>query len=70
MHTLSRQQEMGALPGQFIGGHPPMRDLSHIYHTMLVVGGEGEKCGQVAEGYRFRNAITPGIYHQRYYTFP
>ena len=30
------------------------------YETVLVVGGEGEKCRQVAEGYGFRDVITPG----------
>lgn len=30
------------------------------YNTILVVGGEGEKCRQVAEGYGFRDVVTPG----------
>jgi len=30
------------------------------YHTVLVVGGEGEKCRQVAEGYGFKEVVTPG----------
>lgn len=30
------------------------------YKTVLIVGGEGEKCRQVAEGYGFRDVITPG----------
>ncbi len=30
------------------------------YNTVLVIGGEGEKCRQVAEGYGFRDVITPG----------
>jgi hypothetical protein len=30
------------------------------YNTILVVGGEGEKCREVAEGYGFRDVVTPG----------
>jgi HAD superfamily hydrolase (TIGR01456 family) len=37
-----------------------MREMVEKYETVLVVGGEGEKCRQVAEGYGFRDVITPG----------
>ena len=37
-----------------------MRDLAEKYKTVLVVGGEGEKCRTVAEGYGFQDVITPG----------
>lgn len=37
-----------------------MRELAKKYKTVLVVGGEGEKCRVVAEGYGFRDVITPG----------
>lgn len=37
-----------------------MREMAERFHTVLVVGGEGEKCRQVAEGYGFRDVITPG----------
>lgn len=57
---LSRQLQMEVSPGQFICGHTPMRELAEKYKTVLVVGGEGEKCRQVAEGYGFRDVITPG----------
>jgi HAD superfamily hydrolase (TIGR01456 family) len=57
---LSRQLQMEVSPGQFICGHTPMRELAQKYHTVLVVGGEGEKCREVAEGYGFRDVITPG----------
>ncbi|KHJ32646.1 putative had-superfamily subfamily iia hydrolase [Erysiphe necator] len=30
------------------------------YKTVLVVGGEGEKCREVAEGYGFQDVVTPG----------
>lgn len=51
---------MEVSPGQFICGHTPMREMAEKYGTVLVVGGEGEKCRQVAEGYGFRDVITPG----------
>jgi HAD superfamily hydrolase (TIGR01456 family) len=52
--------EIEVSPGQFICGHTPMREMAEKYNTVLVVGGEGEKCRQVAEGYGFKDVITPG----------
>ncbi|KFY59014.1 hypothetical protein V496_05866 [Pseudogymnoascus sp. VKM F-4515 (FW-2607)] len=57
---LSRQLDISISPAQFICGHSPMRELTEAYGTVLVVGGEGEKCRQVAEGYGFKDVITPG----------
>ncbi|WEW56820.1 hypothetical protein PRK78_002275 [Emydomyces testavorans] len=57
---LSRQLEYDVSPGQFICGHTPMREMAEKYNTVLVVGGEGEKCRQVAEGYGFKDVVTPG----------
>ncbi|QIW95461.1 hypothetical protein AMS68_000979 [Peltaster fructicola] len=57
---LSKQLEMEVSPGQFICGHTPMREMAAKYNTVLVVGGEGEKCRQVAEGYGFKDVVTPG----------
>ncbi|GAB7340191.1 hypothetical protein MBLNU457_6663t1 [Dothideomycetes sp. NU457] len=57
---LSKQMEIEVSPGQFICGHTPMREMAEKYNTVLVVGGEGEKCRQVAEGYGFKDVITPG----------
>jgi HAD superfamily hydrolase (TIGR01456 family) len=37
-----------------------MREMVEKYKTVLVVGGEGEKCRQVAEGYGFQDVVTPG----------
>lgn len=37
-----------------------MKEMAEKYHTVLVVGGEGEKCRTVAEGYGFKDVITPG----------
>lgn len=57
---LSQQLELEVSPGQFICGHTPMREMAEKYNTVLVVGGEGEKCRQVAEGYGFKDVVTPG----------
>ena len=37
-----------------------MREFADRYGTVLVVGGEGEKCREVAESYGFRDVVTPG----------
>ena len=37
-----------------------MREMANNYGTVLVVGGEGEQCRQVAEGYGFVDVVTPG----------
>ncbi|KLJ11941.1 hypothetical protein EMPG_12906 [Blastomyces silverae] len=57
---LSGQLELEVSPGQFICGHTPMREMAEKYNTVLVVGGEGEKCRIVAEGYGFKDVVTPG----------
>lgn len=57
---LSKQLELPINPGQFICGHTPMREMADTYKTVLVIGGEGEKCRLVAEGYGFKDVVTPG----------
>ncbi|WPH02607.1 Hypothetical protein R9X50_00547200 [Acrodontium crateriforme] len=57
---LSKQLDIEVSPGQFICGHTPMREMAAKYNTVLVVGGEGEKCRHVAEGYGFKDVVTPG----------
>ncbi|RMZ79564.1 hypothetical protein DV737_g3410, partial [Chaetothyriales sp. CBS 132003] len=57
---LSKQLQLKVSPGQFLCGHTPMREMVEKYHTVLVVGGEGEKCRHVAEAYGFKDVITPG----------
>lgn len=37
-----------------------MREMAAKYNTVLVIGGEGEKCRIVAEGYGFKDVVTPG----------
>ncbi|KAF2111694.1 cat eye syndrome critical region protein 5 precursor [Lophiotrema nucula] len=44
---------------QFIQSHTPMRALSEYYKTVLVVGGEGYKCREVAEHYGFEDIVVP-----------
>lgn len=44
---------------QFIQSHTPMRALSEYYNTVLVVGGEGYKCREVAEQYGFKDIVVP-----------
>jgi HAD superfamily hydrolase (TIGR01456 family) len=44
---------------QFIQSHTPMRALAEYYKTVLVVGGEGYKCREVAEEYGFENIVVP-----------
>lgn len=57
---LSKQLQLDINPGQFICGHTPMREMTEKYHTVMVVGGEGEKCRLVAKKYGFKDVITPG----------
>ncbi|KAL2015639.1 hypothetical protein VTK56DRAFT_5079 [Thermocarpiscus australiensis] len=44
---------------QFIQSHTPMSALAEYYHTVLVVGGEGYRCREVAEQYGFKDIIVP-----------
>lgn len=37
-----------------------MKEMAEQYTTVLVVGGEGEKCREVAESYGFKDVVTPG----------
>ncbi|KAI0526706.1 HAD-like domain-containing protein [Xylaria bambusicola] len=57
---LSRQLEVEISPAQFICGHTPMSEMASKHNTVLVVGGEGEKCRTVAQSYGFKDVVTPG----------
>lgn len=37
-----------------------MSEMASKYNTVLVVGGEGEKCRTVAQSYGFKDVVTPG----------
>lgn len=47
-----------------------MREMVDLYQTVLVVGGQGETCRYVAEGYGFKDVVTPGdiIKHDKHTT--
>ncbi|KAI1203268.1 HAD-superfamily hydrolase [Nemania serpens] len=59
-NDLSRQLEVDISPAQFICGHTPMSEMATKHNTVLVVGGEGEKCRTVAQSYGFKDVVTPG----------
>ena len=44
---------------QFIQSHTPMSALAEYYNTILVVGGEGFKCREVAQEYGFKDVVVP-----------
>lgn len=57
---LSRQLDIGLSPSQILCGHMPMRGMVMKYNTVMVIGGEGEQCRQVAEADGFKDIVTPG----------
>ncbi|CAJ2503070.1 Uu.00g104640.m01.CDS01 [Anthostomella pinea] len=59
-NDLSKQLEVEISPAQFICGHTPMSEMASKHNTVLVVGGEGEKCRHVAQSYGFKDVVTPG----------
>lgn len=59
-HDLSQRLGVSIEQNQIIQGHTPMRDLAQRFSTVLVVGGVGEACRQVAEQYGFQDVVTPG----------
>lgn len=56
---LSQRLQTEIRIDQIIQGHTPMRDLVPIYENVLVVGGIGNVCRNVAESYGFKNVYTP-----------
>jgi HAD superfamily hydrolase (TIGR01456 family) len=56
---LSKRLEIEITPDQIIQGHTPMKDLTSVYDSVLVVGGVGNVCRNVAESYGFKNVYTP-----------
>ncbi|KAK4184819.1 Cat eye syndrome critical region protein 5 [Podospora australis] len=62
---LARTQQLSKILGnpvhtdQFIQSHTPMRALAEYYNTVLVVGGEGYRCREVAEEYGFKDIVVP-----------
>lgn len=56
---LSKRLQTPIRVDQIIQGHTPMRDLVPLYKNVLVVGGVGNVCRNVAELYGFKNVFTP-----------
>lgn len=56
---LSRILNNPVSTDQFIQSHTPMRALAEFYRTVLVVGGEGYRCREVAEEYGFEDIVVP-----------
>ncbi|KAI8937577.1 hypothetical protein NX059_005291 [Plenodomus lindquistii] len=45
----------------FVQSHTPFADMNDLKQkTVMVVGGEGDKCRAVAEAYGFKTVVTPG----------
>jgi hypothetical protein len=55
-------------PNQLILSHSPMRELALKYEdsNVLVVGGNGSDCRNVAEHYGFKHVVTPEEVHAVY----
>ncbi|KAK5164307.1 uncharacterized protein LTR77_010002 [Saxophila tyrrhenica] len=53
--------------GMFLQSHTPFANLKQ-YHdkTVLVVGGDHDKCQRVAQGYGYKNVVTPGDIYTAY----
>lgn len=56
---LSARLECNITADQIIQGHTPMKDLTSVYENVLVVGGVGNVCRDVAKSYGFKNVYTP-----------
>lgn len=56
---LSSKLDFPIAPSQLVQSHTPTKSLAKTYETILVVGGEGENCRQVAEEYGFKNVFIP-----------
>ncbi|GMM36886.1 hypothetical protein DASC09_042110 [Saccharomycopsis crataegensis] len=56
---LSKRLGVKIEENQVIQGHTPMKDLVSKFKTVLVIGGVGDACRKVAEGYGFQDVVTP-----------
>lgn len=66
VQQLSELLEVPLDTSMFVQSHTPFAELAngHVKENLkekciLVVGGEGDKCRRVAEGYGFNNVVTP-----------
>jgi HAD superfamily hydrolase (TIGR01456 family) len=67
VRDLSSELEVSLDPSMFVQSHTPFAELVHGDSSkslrdkcILVVGGEGGRCREVAEQYGFTNVVTPG----------
>lgn len=56
---LNKKLGMTILPGQFMQSHTPFKDFVPHYDRILVVGGDKERCREVAEYYGANDIIIP-----------
>ncbi|ODV62289.1 HAD-superfamily hydrolase [Ascoidea rubescens DSM 1968] len=56
---LSKRLNVPVAQNQVIQGHTPMKDLINVFKTVLVVGGVGNDCRNVALEYGFEDVVTP-----------
>lgn len=58
-NELSKRLEVAISKDQIIQGHTPMKELVDLYSTVLVIGGVGNACRDVAKEYGFKKVVTP-----------
>lgn len=46
-------------PDQLIQSHTPMQALKEHHSTVLIIGGEGNKCKYIAQSYGFTDVVVP-----------
>lgn len=56
---LSDRLQTEITSDQIVQGHTPMKELSNVFKNVLVVGGVGNTCREVAQTYGFTNVYTP-----------
>lgn len=56
---LSKRLQTDISVNQVVQGHTPMKELSGCFDSVLVVGGVGDVCRNVAESYGYQNVYTP-----------
>ncbi|PBP25490.1 hypothetical protein BUE80_DR003626, partial [Diplocarpon rosae] len=67
VQELSEKLEVPLSEDNFVQSHTPFKDLLYPSgarkglkdSTILVTGGEGDKCRQIAESYGFKHVVTP-----------
>lgn len=61
MNDLSKKLEVSLSTSMFVQSHTPFADMDQYKNkTVMVVGGDEDKCRIVAEKYGFKTVVTPG----------